>query len=446
VALILRVTDIGLGSSYIHDAKLITGRPLAGAPAQGDSDAGWSAAVGRSDFNKTCGWIEEVGGDGFIGGHGHGEGSAATGGVAAPIRKYVFEAFIGIGAQLNGRAGDIFATGAVRGRIHIYVASRRGTGRGGERVAGVKGIEQAGDIVGELASEQNFAVGLQEDRYDEFTRFAAGKIAAGHESSIPGAIVVQTEEVRGADVVIGGEVPPDQDAPVVRLGQDRLQIWGRAFDAIPRGESSIQRAVAGVQAGDPTAGGSIVGGEIAGDEDPIFCRGHGLEGDGIDRFAGRTDADGIETRIQGAIAVEASDAGTGRRTDVRESPTDQDLVIGLRRQGIDGSIGAGGEAGVDRAGGPVQAGNIIMGGAVQRVEITGDDDLPIALDRNGIDRRSAAGGRHEGGRDKGIIDQPVAGQAGKVGAGAGSVVVIELPANENPIVRLNFQGHDLGCA
>ena len=117
-------------------------------------------------------------------------------------------------------------------------------------------------------------------------------------------------------------------------------------------------------------------GEIAADEDLSVV----LHGKGVNRGIGA--AAGSKRAIHDAIGGETDDAGTGEVVELREPAADENLIIGLDREGIDRSDVGGRariEGFVERAF-VIETSEAIAIGVNDTSEETADENLSIFLD------------------------------------------------------------------
>ena len=156
----------------------------------------------------------------------------------------------------------------------------------------------------------------------------------------------------------------------------------------------------------------------------------------------------IEDRVERAVGMQPADAVARRRagaaaTERREGAADQDLPVGLHRQGLDGTVRAGIEARVERAVGveppdPV-ARRRAGAAAAERREVAADQDLPVGLHRQGVD--DGVGARVEGGVERAVGVEPPDVVARRR-AGPAAAQHREAAADQDLPVRLHRQGAD----
>ena len=162
------------------------------------------------------------------------------------------------------------------------------------------------------------------------------------------------------------------DDPAVRLDQDRTHGIVRAHRAAER---RVHRAV-GIQARDMAAIDAGHRGEIPADDDLAV----GLDRDGID-ISVRSHA-GIERRIHHPVGAEARDEVPRLAADGGEQPADQHAPIGLQRERVGRIVRATAriERGVQRAI-RIQPRDARAVGAVDHREQAGHEHLAVRLQR-----------------------------------------------------------------
>ena len=302
------------------------------------------------------------------------------------------EAGAGGGIDEGARAADEDLVGGALDRDVAHGAvEARGAERGVER--GVDGAVGGGDahkavdrgavVAGERSTDDKVAGGADGlERHGERADRAAetAEADASRKPGLAGAEGIEADDAVGGDAVVGDETADDDELVVGGLEREG---GGGELEAGAGHEGGIEGAEFG-EAGDAGRGVAVEGGEVADGDDFLV----GLEDEGVDGVV-EAGAEG-ERGVGRAVGEEADDAVGGVAVDAGEGAGEEDLLIGgLDREGVDRAAGdAGtdfdGEGGVEGAV-LVEAGEAELVGAADVAEAARDDDLVVRLEGEMID-------------------------------------------------------------
>ena len=278
-----------------------------------------------------------------------------------------------------------------------------------------------------------------------------GAVDVGIVGRVEGAGDREASEAVAGEAADAGEVTADDDLGVVLLneGSDEAvgvgrERWGGVAVAVDEGEVGEAGAADGGEgAADEDATVGLEAGKGASGESAAV----GVGDDGVDGSVGA----GVEAGVEDAVAVEDGEAGAaGAEGGViglegGEIAADQNGAVAVGGDGIDGGVGRGVEVGIEGAVG-IQAGDVVAGVGAEFVGTDGgegaaDDGFAVGgLEGDGVN--DAVGHRVEA-----RVEGAVGVEAGDVIAGGGRAGGARLEggegaAHEEFAVRLEGEGED----